>query len=62
MSRRLAQHLLVVDDGEERRLPIGGEALLPPGPNTERTERSAKRAICSSHSAFSEAGQTTNTR
>ena len=57
----VAEHLLVIDDREERRLAIGGEALGARSKH-ETAGRSLKRTICSSHSAFSEAGQTTRTR
>ena len=59
--RRIAEHLLVVHDGEECGLAVGARRAGR-GPNTERAGRSVKRAICSSHSAFSEAGHTTRTR
>ena len=62
MSCGVAQHLLVVDDGEERGLAIGGEPRRPRRRTPSAPDASVKRAICSSHSALSEAGQTTRTR
>jgi len=55
----VAYHLLVIDDGEERGA-VGGEPCRR-GPNTIAPggPRSARSAL---HSAFSDAGQTTNTR